>query len=100
MCVVKDTFDKLLENLRSWFGNRGYPKELVDSQIRRVLERKPEQLFESRAKTGTVVPLVVTYHPRFYNLSNIIRKLFTYLYAEKKKCLRQRHLYCSDQIIL
>ena len=65
LCSKKDTFEKHLESLRSWFGKCGYPKELVDNQIRRVLERKPKQLFESRTKTGTGVPLVVTYHPRF-----------------------------------
>ena len=65
----KDKFEKHLESLRSWFGKRGYPKELVDNQIRRVLERKPEQLFESRTKTRTGAPLVVTDHPRFHNLS-------------------------------
>ena len=80
----KDKFEKHLESLRFWFGKRGYPKELVDNQIRRVLERKPEQLFESRTKTGTGVPLVITYHPCFHNLNNIIRKLFIYLYAEEQ----------------
>ena len=40
LCYKKSTFG-------SWFGKRGYPKELVDNQIRRVPERKPEQLFES-----------------------------------------------------
>ena len=55
-----------------------------DNQIRRVLESKPEQPFESRSKTGIGVPLVVTYHSRFYNLSNTIRKLFIYLYAEEQ----------------
>ena len=102
LCSKKDTFEKHLESLRSWFGKRGYPKELVENQIRRVLQRKPEQPFESYAKIGTSVPLVVTYHSRFYNLSNIIRKIFIYLYAEEqlKKCLHQRHLYRSDQVIV
>ena len=70
LCSKKDKFEKHLESLGFWFGKRGYPKELVDSQIRRVLERKPEQVFESHTKAGTGVPLVVTYHPRFHNLYN------------------------------
>ena len=73
-----------LESLRSWFGKRGYPKELVENQIWTVLERKPEQLFESRTKAGTSVPLVVTHHPRFHNLINMIRKIFIYLYVEEQ----------------
>ena len=83
LCSKKDAFEKHLESFRSWFGQHGYPKKLVDNQIRRVLESKPEQLFESCTKTGIGVPLVVTYHPRFHNLSNTIRKLFTYFYAEE-----------------
>ena len=83
-CSKKDAFGKHLESLRSWFGKRGYPKKRVNSPIRRVLERKPEQLFESRTKTGISVPLVVTYYPWFHNLSNTIRKLFIYLYAEEQ----------------
>ena len=39
-CSKKDTFAKHLESLRSWFDTRGYPKELVDKKIRRVIERK------------------------------------------------------------
>ena len=48
LCSKEDTFEKHLENLRSWFGKGGYPKELVDNQIRRILESKPEQLFVVR----------------------------------------------------
>ena len=81
LCSKKDTFEKHLQSLPSWFGKHGYPKELVDNRIRRVLERKPEQLLESRTNTGTGVPLVVMYHPWFHNLGNITRKLFIYLYA-------------------
>ena len=36
----------------------------------------------NRKETG--IPLLVTYHPRFYNLSAIRRKYFTFLYAEEK----------------
>ena len=60
LCSKKDAFEKHLESLCSWFGKCGYPKKLVDNQIRRVLERKPEQIFESRTKTGIGVPLLVT----------------------------------------
>ena len=101
LCSKKDAFEKHLESLRSWFGKRGYPKKLVDNQIRRVLESKPEQLFESRIETGIGVPLVVTYHPRFHNLTNTIRKLLIYMLRNKsKRCLHQHHLYRSDQVSL
>ena len=57
---------------------------MVDNQIRRVLESKPELLFDCHTNTGIGVPFVVMYHPRFHNLSNTIRKLFIYLYAEEQ----------------
>ena len=42
LCYKEDTFEKHLLSLPSWFGKRGYPKELVNNQIMRVLESKPE----------------------------------------------------------
>ena len=97
LCSKKDAFEKQLESLRSWFGKRGYPKKRIDNPISRVLESKPEQLFENRAKAGIGVPLVVTYYARFHKLSNTIRKLFL-LKNKSKKCLHQHHLYRSDQV--
>ena len=102
LCSKKNTFEKHLESFRSSFGKLGYLKELVDNQIRRVLARKPEQLFASRTKTGTGVPLVATYHPRFHNLNNIIENSFlTCMLRNKlKKCFHQCCLYHSDQVLV
>ena len=77
-------FEKHLESIRSWFGKRGYPKKLVNNQLRRVVENRPEQLTEHQTKHGTGVPLVITYHPWFYDLGKIIRKNFFYLSAEQQ----------------
>ena len=96
LCSKKDAFEKQLESLRSWFGKRGYPKKRIDNLISRVLESKPGQLFENRAKAGIGVPLVVTYYARFHKLRNTIRELFM-LKNKSKKCLHQHHLYRSDQ---
>ena len=84
LCCKKDTFEKHLKNLLSWFDKHGYPKQLVDNQIRRVLESKTEQLFEHHTQAGTGVTLVVMYHPRFHNLSYTMRKRFIYLYAKEQ----------------
>ena len=43
-----------------------------------------DELFERPDRKETGVPLVVTYHPRFHNLSAIMRKYFKFLYAEEK----------------
>ena len=69
--------------VRSCFDKRGYPKKLVDNQLRKVVENRLEQLPEHQTKHGTGVPLVVTYHTRFHDLGRIVRKKFIYLYAEE-----------------
>ena len=77
-------FEKHLESIRSCFGKRGYPKKLVDNQLRRVVENRHEKLFEHQTKHGTGAPLVVTYHHRFHDLGRITRKTFIYLYAKEQ----------------
>ena len=84
LCSSPLTFQKHLENLKTWFCNSGYPQKVVDAQIKRVSEKRLDELFERPNRTETGVPLFVTYHPRFYNLSSVIRKYFTFLYVEEK----------------
>ena len=79
----KNKFEKHLESLRSRFDKQGYPKELVENQIRRILESIAKQLFERLRKTRPSVPLVVMYYSPFHNLNNTIRKLFIFLYVEE-----------------
>ena len=45
---------------------------------------KKDELFERPDRKKTSLPLDVTYHPRFHNLSAITKKYFTFLYAEEK----------------
>ena len=78
------TFQKHLENLETWFCNRTYQRKVADAQIKRVSEKHLDELFERPNRKETDVPLVVTYHPRFHDVSAIIRKYFTFLYAEEK----------------
>ena len=75
---------KHLENLETWFCNRRYPQKVVEAQIKRVSEKHLDELFERPNRKETGVPLVVTCHPRFHDVRAIIRKYFTYLYAEVK----------------
>ena len=80
-CISKDcsspvTFQRKLQNLKTWFCKRGYPHKIVDSQIKRVSEKSLDELFEGLDEKETGVPLVVTNHSRFHNLSAILRKIF------------------------
>ena len=84
LCSSPLTFQKHLENLKTWFCKRGYPQKVVDAQIKRVSEKSLDELFERFGRKETGLPLVVTCHSRFHNLSAIVRKCFTFLYAEEK----------------
>ena len=85
LCLLSLAFEKHLESIRSWFGKCGYPRKLVDNQLRRVVQTRIEQLPEHQTKHGTGVTLVAAYHPRFHDLGRIIRKKFIYLYEEQVK---------------
>ena len=101
LCSSSLTFEKHLESIRSWFGKRSYPKKLVDNQLRRVVENRPEELPEHQIKHGTGVPLVVTYHPRFHDLGKIIRKNFIYMPNNKSnRFLDQPHLCHFNQVLV
>ena len=78
LCSSPVAFEKHLESLRSWFCKRGYPQKVVDEQLKRVSEITMHNLIGRSGKKETGVPLIATYHPRFHNLNNIIRKHFTF----------------------
>ena len=84
LCSSPLTFQKHSENLKTCFCNRRYPQKVVDTQIKRVSEKSLDELFERPNRKETRVPLVVKYHPRFHNLSAIIRKYFRFLHAKDK----------------
>ena len=37
LCSSIVAFENRLESLKGWFQNRGYPKRMVDSQLKRVI---------------------------------------------------------------
>ena len=61
LCSSNVAFKNHLESLEGWFQNRGYPKTLVDNQLKRVTETR--QTSDQTYKRGNGVPLVLTYHP-------------------------------------
>ena len=61
LCSSNVAFENHLESLKNWFQNRGYPKTLVDNQLKRVTETR--QTSDQTYKRGNGVPLVLTYHP-------------------------------------
>ena len=76
------SFENHLESLRGWFQNRGYPKTLVENQLKCVTETR--QTFDQTYKRGNGVLLVLTYHPQLKNVSDIIKKHLVFLYVKKQ----------------
>ena len=69
LCPSNVAFKNHLESFKAWFQNRGYPKTLVENQLKPVIETR--QTSEQTYKRGNGVPLVLTYHPQLKNI-NII----------------------------
>ena len=46
LCSSPLVFQKHLDNLKNWFYKRGYPQKVVDTQLKRVAEQSPTELFE------------------------------------------------------
>ena len=55
---IPENFENRLESLKGWFQNRGYPKTLVDNQLKRVIETR--QTSDQIDKRGNDIPLVLT----------------------------------------
>ena len=80
LCSSNVAFENHLESLKNWFQNRGYPKTLVDNQLKRVTETR--QTSDQTYKRGNGVPLVLAHHPRLNNANDIIKKHLAFLYAK------------------
>ena len=63
--------------MKSWFLETGYSKEIIDSQMIKV---KFEQKKSRKLKSGTGVPVVITYHPKLREIARIMKKYQNILY--------------------
>ena len=66
ICSQAEDFRKHTTELRSWFYKTGYPKGLVEREMRKVKRRK------EREKKR--VPFVITYNPSLKNIGRIINQ--------------------------
>ena len=72
LCPSNIAVENHLESLKGWFQNRGYPKIVVDNQLKRDTETR--QTSDQTYKRGNGVLLVLTYHPQLKNVNDIIKK--------------------------
>ena len=83
-----------IEDLKTWFCNRGYPGLLIKEQFEKALRLNPSD--ENNSKEVNDVPLVVTHNPAFKYLFQVITKNLQLLYADvkrSKKCFHSPHLF-------
>ena len=101
LCSSPVAFEKHLESLRSCFCKRGNPQKVVDEQLKRVSEITMNDLIGRSGKKETVVSHIVTYHPRFHNLNNIIRNHSHFCMPKTKSraFLYQLHLFHFVRVI-
>ena len=76
--MYEEDFDKHVLNMKSWFLERGYSKQMIDSQMGKV---KFSQRLKAGSKQAALgVPFVITYHPK---LKKIMKKLEHLLYQDE-----------------
>ena len=73
ICSEKSDFLKHLEKMKSWFSVRGYPEDLIESEMKKVkLASKNKNT--KRGKSLKAVPFVMTYHPKLKSMKKLIFK--------------------------
>ena len=61
-CMYEEDFDKHVLNMKSWFLERGYSKQMIDSQMGKV--KFSQRLKSGSKQEGFGVLFVITYHPK------------------------------------
>ena len=81
ICSQGEDFTKHTTEMRSWFYKRGYPKGLVEKEMRKV-KFSGYTRRNKREKKG--VPFVITYHPSLKNIGRIINQNLYILYINEE----------------
>ena len=81
ICRYEDDFDKHALNMKSWFLERGYSKQMTDSQMGKV--KFGQRLKAGSKQAGFGVSFAITYHPKPKKIIQIMKKLEYLLYQEE-----------------
>ena len=75
ICSYKKDFDRHMKELRLWFIRRGYPGQLIDSEMKKVKFSGANCNKDNiNCKANKGVPLVITYHPKLKSINSVINK--------------------------
>ena len=81
ICTYEEDFDKHALNMKSWFSERGYSKQMIDSQMGKV--KFGERLKAGSKQTGFGVSFVITYHSMLKMIAQFMKKLEHLLYQDE-----------------
>ena len=70
------------KEIKSWFLKRGYPENLINTEMEKVKIKKP--VFTRRGGVTKGVPLVITYHPFLKSVGTISYKHSYLLHMDKE----------------
>ena len=71
------------EEMKSWFLERGYPKNVIDREMEKV-KLKKKQVLSRRGVVTKGVPLVIKYHPLLKSIGTILHKHLYLLHMDKE----------------
>ena len=67
--------------MKLWFLNRGYPKQLIDTEVEKVKFPCTSIKRDTKMKG---IPLVITYHPLLKGFASVSRKHLHVIYLKKE----------------
>ena len=84
-----ETFEKELENLKSYFLKRNYPFHITDNAFQKVRALPRDMALTETVKSGKkLVPYVITYNPSLPNIGEIINKNWGLLALSEKQSVK------------
>ena len=83
ICSRECNFRKHISKMKTWFLRRGYPKNLVQSEMKKV---KFSHVSNSKFLKRTLerIPIVATYHPLINSSRKVLSKNLNILYMDKE----------------
>ena len=69
--------------MKSWFLVRGYPKDLIETEMK-IVRFTLKSRNTKRSKSLKAVPFVMTDHPKLKSMNKVIPKYLDLLYLDKE----------------
>ena len=74
-----------MAGMKQWFAKRGYPQDLINSEMNKVKFPYVENKYNNKEKG---IPFVVTFHPLLKSLGSIVNKNYYLLQMNDVKLKR------------